>query len=368
MLNPGFVKAWAELCYLRRASASRPAPEALAASKAVLERLEQRAPDDSETAFARICYLAEAVESAQALAMGENFAESRPTSADVHIGMGWSQWSLGQWNDAIASMRQVFALDPVDPQIRRPLISIVLLRRRLEEARAEQRGLIALRPNVRQEAFKLGRLADNIDGSPGEMERFVASIPRGEWEKAEVIRFRSQWAQIRGERAEAVAPARVPVHSLVHTLFAGMAFTIGGHIESAKAAMAKRIADREKKGSTARNGTRRHWPSGRRSAALVTAAEVERMIPDLFPNLQQVIHARPASICAWAGDKDRALLELIGLLREPGVHFMRLKRGDDSRTRNNVHKLRPSLEFSPRQGDPRFEALLNDPKHNGPLF
>ncbi len=71
---------------------------------------------------------------------------------------------------------------------------------------------------------------------------------------------------------------------------------------------------------------------------------------------------------AWAGDKDRALRDLAGLLREPGVHLMRLESGDDYRTRINVHELRTSLEFFPLQGDPRFEALLNDPKNNEPLF
>jgi len=372
-LDPGFVKAWADLSYLRRTTTSRPTPQALAASKAALDRLEQLAPDDPEAALARIHYLAETVEPAQALAMYENFAKSRPTSVDVNIGMGWYRGALGRWTDAVASMRQAFALDPVDPQTRRHLITVLLFCRRLEEARAEQRGLIALLPDVRQEVFKLGRLAYDIDGSPREMERFIASIPRKEWEKPEVIRFRSQWAQIRGERAEAVALARVPVNSIFHTIFAGMAFTISGDIESAKAAMAKRIAEREKMGTN-----RTEWDAselavmqaigGDRTAALATAAEVERMIPDLFPNSQQVIRARLVSIYAWAGDKDRALRDLTSLLQKPGYHFVRFDAGDDYRTRINIHELRTSLEFSPLQGDPRFEALLNDPKNNEPLF
>jgi len=34
----------------------------------------------------------------------------------------------------------------------------------------------------------------------------------------------------------------------------------------------------------------------------------------------------------------------------------------------NVHAMRHHPYFFPRQGDPRFEALLNDPKNNAPLF
>ena len=92
------------------------------------------------------------------------------------------------------------------------------------------------------------------------------------------------------------------------------------------------------------------------------------MISDLIPNTQHIMRARLASIYAWAGDKDRALRELTSLLQTPGHHFIRFEGGDDQRARINVHELRTSLEFSPLRGDPRFEALLNDPKNNEPLF
>jgi hypothetical protein len=34
----------------------------------------------------------------------------------------------------------------------------------------------------------------------------------------------------------------------------------------------------------------------------------------------------------------------------------------------NVHEMRRAPEFFPLQGDPRFEALLQDRKNNAPLF
>lgn len=34
----------------------------------------------------------------------------------------------------------------------------------------------------------------------------------------------------------------------------------------------------------------------------------------------------------------------------------------------NIHALRVSPQFFPLRGDPRFEALLKDPKNNEPLF
>ncbi|HEX7630627.1 MAG TPA: hypothetical protein VF388_00725, partial [Lacunisphaera sp.] len=59
-------------------------------------------------------------------------------------------------------------------------------------------------------------------------------------------------------------------------------------------------------------------------------------------------------VLAWSGDKDTALAELARLLRTP--------RGA------NVHQLRAGIFWQPLRGDPRFEALLNDPKNNQPLF
>ena len=62
-----------------------------------------------------------------------------------------------------------------------------------------------------------------------------------------------------------------------------------------------------------------------------------------------------AFVYAWTGDKDRAIAEYARLLRVPW-------------SRLNVHEMKRHPAYSPLRGDPRFEALLNDPKNNAPLF
>lgn len=60
-----------------------------------------------------------------------------------------------------------------------------------------------------------------------------------------------------------------------------------------------------------------------------------------------------ASCLAWLGDKDRALAELARLLRTPWGE--------------NIYTAKLGTAWFPLHGDPRFEALVNDPKNNAPL-
>ncbi|MEY2880708.1 MAG: hypothetical protein RLZZ15_3088 [Verrucomicrobiota bacterium] len=374
VLDPGFTRAWAELVWLRRTSSGRPSPQALAASKAALETLEKLAPNAPETALARVGYVAETVDAQQALAMYQNLARTMPRSVGVLPAIGWFQKQLGQWGEAIASMRRAIDLDPVDPQVRRNLVECLIECRRLREALAEQRGLVGLLPDVNQEVFRVGRLAYDVDGSTREMEQFFARLPPSDRETPEIVDLRRQWAQIRGAREEALALAKIPVDSSYYqTIFAGMAFAANGDQAAARARLEKRIAIYEKRGSKNDEWSLSEFAivralSGDQVGALVSAGELERLLPNLIPEYQPIFRARLASIYAWAGEKDLALRDLTRLLREPGAHLIRFDGGDELRARINVHELRSCLEFSPLQGDPRFEALLNDPKNNEPLF
>jgi hypothetical protein len=60
-------------------------------------------------------------------------------------------------------------------------------------------------------------------------------------------------------------------------------------------------------------------------------------------------------IRTWVGDKDRAISEISRLLRVPYSGL-------------SIHEMKRQPVYAPRRDDPRFEALLNDPKNNAPLF
>jgi len=62
-----------------------------------------------------------------------------------------------------------------------------------------------------------------------------------------------------------------------------------------------------------------------------------------------------AVVYAQTGEKELAIEEIGRVLRVSGRNA-------------NVHALRRALEFAPLRGDPRFQALLDDPKNNTPLL
>jgi hypothetical protein len=59
-------------------------------------------------------------------------------------------------------------------------------------------------------------------------------------------------------------------------------------------------------------------------------------------------------VLAWTGDKAAACTAIQHALVTSG-NF-------------NVHVFKNSPAFFPLKGDPKFEAILNDPKNNQPLF
>jgi hypothetical protein len=63
-------------------------------------------------------------------------------------------------------------------------------------------------------------------------------------------------------------------------------------------------------------------------------------------------------VLAWTGDKEGAIAEYARFLRMPVSPSLN----------SNVNVVRHSPSLFPLHGDPRFEALLNDPKNNAPLF
>ena len=95
---------------------------------------------------------------------------------------------------------------------------------------------------------------------------------------------------------------------------------------------------------------------GNKEEALRRIARAVELLPesrDAFAGVANSVVR--AQVWMWIGDTERALAEFTRLLRIP--------------SELNVHEMKATLAlYAPLRDDPRFEALLNDPKNNAPLF
>ena len=100
---------------------------------------------------------------------------------------------------------------------------------------------------------------------------------------------------------------------------------------------------------------------GQKEAALRDARKAVELLPESVDAFMgPSFTANLAAVYAWNGDKDRAIAEITRLLRIPT--------SGDGVSAINIHALRVTPQFFPLRGDPRFEALLKDPKNHEPLF
>ena len=100
-----------------------------------------------------------------------------------------------------------------------------------------------------------------------------------------------------------------------------------------------------------------HGLLGAHDEAVRCGAKARELLPESRDALSGVgISALCASALAYAGEKDRALAEFERLLHVPFGTNPILDRGICSGS------------WKPLRDDPRFQALLNDPKNNLPLF
>ena len=96
---------------------------------------------------------------------------------------------------------------------------------------------------------------------------------------------------------------------------------------------------------------------GQKTEALRDARKAVELLPEALDAITEPRRSRTlAVVYAWTGDKDRAIAELTRLLRVPFGY------------EGSVHDLRVDAAFAPLRGDPRFEALLKDPKNSASLF
>ena len=298
-------------------------------------------------------------------------ARLRPFDALAQGVLGAVYRRQGRWLEALASFSRARELEP-NVIVNLPAqLGTLQAGRRYTEADELDRAWLAKRPDALTQDFKLALRALYATGSVAEPEKYLRDLTPEQAGSAEGLALRKSWAFLTANLAEYLRldqPARSDADTkqaarAPRSLNYAMLYAAAGDQEKSRASAPGATGARARLASALDNSMA--WADvarieallGNKEEALRCARKAVELTPESFDTWDGPrISVTLAFVYAWTGDKERAIAEYARLLRVPGDSAL------------NVHVMKRSPEFFPLQGDPRFEALLADPKNNAPLF
>ena len=373
-LDPKFATAWGSLAEIHSLfvfweidhTAERLAKADAAIGNAV--RLAPDAPDviRSLGTYAYYAYR----DYARANEQYEKIARLQPNDPTVFSSLGLIERRQGRWAESLVQLRKAVELDPGNISYTRNLIHSLEYARRWDEAIAMQRRLIAMMPEQQvREEIDLIWLYLSSSGSTREAEALLASFTPEQLNSPRVIQWRRVVANWKNDFAEfkrldALQPffdGEGGEHS-GQAVFAAEVYAANGDLPAARARLADFPAKLRARIEMEPANSRLYSALGEMEALLGHGEEgvrLSRRAVELLPYTRDTLDGPNVSfdlaeVYAWTGDKERALAELARLLRIP--------------CRADVFTMQHDPMFAPLRGDPRFEALINDPKNRATLF
>lgn len=371
-LDPEFAEAWAELAS-RHALFVRLGWDTTSARVEKLHAAKQRAlalaPESPNVIGAIATMHMLRGELDQATAELDKLLRLQPRFAGGHSTRGGILRQRGQWPLAIESYRAATELDPGNlPFASRLTVSLAGCRRWEEAARVQQRR-VALAPDNREVQTFSARLAYFAGGSTAEGAMLIARLSPAEKESRQGIALRKTWATLSGDFREArrldliqpYADEDSTTHPEQTVEAAAVCLALGdpeaarGRLGSFPEQLRGRLAAEPTNPVICRDLAVMEAIRGNKEEALQYAQRAVDLRPEAGDGLwgPEFGYSR-AKVLALTGEKAAAVTELQRLLRIPS--FV------------NVHELRTGPWFVSLRGNSAFEALLNDPRSNAPLF
>jgi len=372
-LDPNFAQAWAligsfqagKYFYDQDSSAAR-----MAKAKAAIEMAVRLAPDDPEVIkYQGDYYYRGFRDYASAAERYRRVLDLQPNSAETVGSLGLIYRRQGHWAEAQEYLRKGVELDPKNLSYKEQLALNLSLLRHYKEAEAEWQNVVNSPDCSIFWKFDAVRMLHfRTRGSTAETDTFFASMKPGPDEKAMATELKRQWAREKGDYAEAIRiDERQPYFDGFGTPRWSQDFTVAtdhigaGNLNGARERLTRLLPvlkmQLDNEASNAELWAQIGWTEayiGDRDGALIA----ERKLAELLPESADAVHGPGVSldrahILALIGEKGRAFAELARLLRVPSGA--------------NVYDERNDPSWMRVRDDPRFEALLSDPKNNAPL-
>jgi len=375
-LDPKFAAAWGEL-------GSRRAFEffnmehtdaLLARAKDAIDAAVRLAPDDplvieGQGDFYYYGYR----DYARATEHYTRLAQLRPNDPAMFWSLGLIQRRQGRFADSRRNFLRAVELDPANRNYAAVTLELLNFGRRYAEGEALARKWVQAWPNDLRLAWSLAVITYSANGATAEMAAFARrTVPPAQ--RAEHLYHQRLLALMRGDWAEVLRLDGLQRHFdseddpnwqqdvTVATVLAEL-----GNLPAARTRMREALAAMQAEESRQSandvlwaNLAVAHALLGDQAESMRCREKALALMPPSRDAIQGAFDATLlASALAWCGEKDRALAEFERLLHVPyGA---------------NIHRDRGIGQgfggaWKPLRDDPRFQALLADPKNNEPLF
>ena len=390
-LDPNYAVAYADLVYITSFGhyfsdplvTKDPRSGWLTKAKDAMEQAVRLAPDSPDTIRALGDYYYYGFRDyIRATGQYEKLTHLRPNDSTAYLRLAAIQRRQTRWSESLTSFRRADELDPGNLRNVRDLGILFTAGHRYEEAITQQRRIAERRPDDIQAGFELAELAFLQSGSTREMELFFARLPAARSDSAPGRAFRKRWALYHGDLAEAIRLDRLlgpndesdgTFGNFVNrTIDVAVAFAAQGDMKATRvrlgdfpAALRARIKSVPDDYRLWAGLARMEALLGHREEALRCARQALELGPASMDAIAgAAMRANLAFVLAWTGDKDKAIAEYTQLLHMP---FGGLE-GAGGYNTTNVNVMKSAPDYALLRSDPRFKALLNDPKNNAPLF
>jgi TolB-like protein/Tfp pilus assembly protein PilF len=373
-LDPSFARAWGDLAdaYAENAFDYREGvDEKRAKAKAAIDQAVKLAPDDPEVISSLGTYYYYGYRDyARANEQYQRLALLRPNDASVDNSLALILRRQGKWAESLPHSRRAIELDVANTRYLNNLIATLAETRRYDELADAYRRMSALKPEHFEIGLQVAITAFHATGSTKEAEAFLDRLTPEQSASPDGLDARITWASVIDDYAEVVRLQKLQRYSKASDLelweqdvLAAENVYLSGDQAGAIARLGNIPVDNAKRLEREPKNPRL-WTfqgiieliqghpeeavrAGDRSVELVSKT------PDALDGpLYAAFNAR---LLAYAGKNDRALAELARLLRTPGTSVL------------NVYELKLDTGIK-LHGDPRLNALLDDPANNAPLL
>jgi TolB-like protein/Flp pilus assembly protein TadD len=374
-LDPSFARAWGELADSYAFTAFNyhmGVDDLVTKAKAAMDQALQLAPEDPDVISSLGTYYYYGYRDYErANQQYQRLASQRPNDAGLFNSLGLIQRRQGKWGESLANMKHATELDVANPSYLANLISSLTEAKRYDELAAAWRKMAALKPEKFALGYDVAVVSFHATGSTREVDDFFAHLTPEESGSPDAINAHAQWADASGDIHELIRLQRLqPYYKesdfepweadilAANTLFLAHdqadALARLGHIPED---MPKRLEGEPKNPRLWIFEAMAEMTEGHPEEAVHAAERAAALVPASLDALDAPVYeCLRARVYDNTGNKERALAEYARLLRTPGAAELL-----------NVYELKRDALTS-LHGDPRFQALLDDPANNAPLF